>query len=83
MPFLEVQLHQLTVFEPTTQQILLRVSQIRILNAQIEEANWLRRLTFDGSLTDENFGKVIGNLHTMEEKIALRAQEIVRVIERW
>jgi hypothetical protein len=82
-PFFDAQIHRLGVFSQAAQQALLRARvEVRIFNEVAQDARRFTALTFDSALTPENHTRVIGNLRSTEEKIALRAEQIARTVAR-
>lgn len=81
-PFLDAQIHRIGIFKPLTQQRLFHArSQARMFNELADEARRFHGLTFQ-TLTTESYAVVVGNARSTEERIALRAQEIVRAINQ-
>jgi len=82
-PFLKSRLEDLSLFPPATQQRLLRiVGELHLFNEQVAIVRQAHDRTFDTSLTGENYAANEKNLTIGTEKLAVRAEALIRAINR-
>lgn len=82
LPFLDSKISQLSLFDISLQNQLLHLRyHINSLNEEMEQARYYYRMTFDSSLTEENFHIISSNLEVSYRNVGKFSKQLVDKID--
>ncbi len=82
-PFIDSNLDNVTLFSRDFQQVVLETkAQLRLINEQVELAQFYYQQTFASGITPENFQIVTKNLRDTYQRIGGQARTIANLVER-